>query len=369
MSSTDLTSSEPDDAVLRCQDVRVVFSGGRRLRAKPPVRAVDGVSFDLRPGRTLAVVGESGCGKSSLARALAGVQSFTGRINVEDQDVDPRGNSARPRREAGGEADGAPRAGTPGFGPRVQMVFQDPYASLNPRRTVAFSVAEPMRAQGLRRTEIDARVAELFGLVGLDPDMTMRYPHEFSGGQRQRLAIARSLGADPGVLVCDEATSALDVSVQAQIVNLLVDAQRVQGFAMVFVTHNLAVARQVADDVAVMYLGRFIETGTAAEVFSRPVHPYSAALLSAVPRTSAHRDDESANKLAGDPPDPRDRPPGCAFNPRCSLYQLNGEPEICHTRDPELLAVLSHPGDHRAACHLSAPPTESAARADASQKD
>ena len=351
MSTTDpVSSSELDDAVLRCQDVRVVFSGGRRLRARPAVRAVDGVSFDLQPGRTLAVVGESGCGKSSLARALAGVQAFSGRITVEGRDVDPR-------------------AGTLGLGPRVQMVFQDPYASLNPRRTVAFSVSEPMRAQGLRRTDIDARVAELFGLVGLDPDMAMRYPHEFSGGQRQRIAIARSLGADPAVLVCDEATSALDVSVQAQIVNLLVDAQQAQGFAMVFVTHNLAVARQVADDVAVMYLGRFIEAGTAEDVFSRPVHPYSAALLSAVPRTSAHRDDAQASRLVGDPPDPRDRPPGCAFNPRCSLYQLSGTPEICHTSDPELLAVSSHPDDHRAACHLAAPPIESAAPADASRKD
>ncbi|GGM61887.1 oligopeptide/dipeptide ABC transporter ATP-binding protein [Dactylosporangium sucinum] len=319
-------------AVLRCADVRVVFTPRGLATARADrIVAVDGVSFEVAAGRTLAVVGESGCGKSTLARALVGVQRYTGDITVAQH------RGAERRRP-------------------IQLVFQDPYASLDPRRTIGFSVSEPIRAQGRHsRAETAKRVGELLELVGLDARMSARYPHEFSGGQRQRVAIARALGADPAVLVCDEATSALDVSVQAQIVNLLIDAQRAQGFAMVFVTHNLAVVRQLADDVAVMYLGRFLEVGPAAQVFAQPRHPYSEALLSAVPRTSAIVDEHRQIRLVGDPPDPRNRPDGCHFRPRCRLYQQSGEPEVCRTRSPGLLATRQQEA-HLAACHVTSGP-------------
>lgn len=341
--STDATASVAGPA-LSCDSVRVVFSSSRpRSGRSQGVIAVDGVSFDVAAGRTLAVVGESGCGKSSLARALAGVQRHAGRITVSRQAVSVQSDGPQQsalRMEAHRRL--------------VQMVFQDPYASLDPRRTVGYSISEPIRAQRrVGRAELDARVIELLEMVGLDSQMASRYPHEFSGGQRQRVAIARALGADPAVLVCDEATSALDVSVQAQIVNLLIDAQRAQGFAMVFVTHNLAVVRQLADDVAVMYLGSFVEVGPAEQVFGRPTHPYAQALLSAVPRTSGHRSGERQITLAGDPPDPRDRPAGCHFHPRCWRYQSEGEPAVCRVDAPLLLPVGSAADAHLASCHLT----------------
>jgi oligopeptide transport system ATP-binding protein len=329
---------EPLPASLHCADLGVEFvPRGRKTARSDRIVAVDGVSFDVVGGRTLAIVGESGCGKSTLARALAGVQEHTGQVTVSGAHVGG----------AGANEDALVRP--------VQMVFQDPYASLDPRRTIGFSVSEPLRAQrSLQREEIGHRVSELLELVGLAPEMATRYPHEFSGGQRQRIAIARALGADPAVLVCDEATSALDVSVQAQIVNLLLDAQLARGFAMVFVTHNLAVVRQIADEIAVMYLGRFVEYGTAADIFANPTHPYSQALLSAVPRTSGLPEDYSRVAVVGDPPDPRHRPTGCHFHPRCRLFDESGHPGVCRVRLPMLTPVIGSQ-DHRAACHIAAP--------------
>jgi oligopeptide/dipeptide ABC transporter ATP-binding protein len=270
-------------------------------RASAHVRAVDGVSFEVGAGRTFAIVGESGCGKSTVARLLLRlIEPDAGRIALDGEDL-RAAEGATLRRLRG----------------RIQLVFQDPYGSLNPRMTAGDMLAEPLRLHGtLSAPERAARVAELLSQVGLRADAARRYPHEFSGGQRQRLAIARALAAGPRVIVCDEPVSALDVSIQAQILNLLADLQRRLGLAYVFISHDLSVVRQVATDLGVMYLGRFVETGPAATVFATPRHPYTRALLSAVPVPDpAARGREPA--IGGDVPSPLAPPPGCAFHTRC----------------------------------------------------
>ena len=276
-------------------------------------RAVDGVSFAIDPGETLALVGESGCGKSTTARlALRLIEPTAGTIRFEGQDI---------TRTEG--------AGLRTLRRRMQMVFQDPFASLNPRMTVGQTLDEPLRLHAMGgASERRARVQELLGLVGLPAGHAFRYPHEFSGGQRQRIGIARALAVEPALIVCDEPVSALDVSIQAQVVNLLQDLQARTGVSYLFIAHDLAVVKHVAHRVAVMYLGRIVETGPKGAVFRRPRHPYTRALLAAIPRPDPHRA-RPATVASGDVPSPLAIPPGCRFHTRCPFVI-----DRCREEDP-----------------------------------
>jgi oligopeptide/dipeptide ABC transporter ATP-binding protein len=291
------------------------------------VRAVDGVSFTLARGETLALVGESGCGKSTTARlVLRLIEPTSGSVQFEGQDITalPSGALRRLRR-------------------RMQIVFQDPFASLNPRMTVGDTLDEPLLIHGYGdAAKRKARVTELLQLVGLPPEHIRRYPHEFSGGQRQRIGIARALALEPALVVCDEPVSALDVSVQAQVVNLLGDLQQRLGLSYLFIAHDLAVVKHVATRIAVMYLGRIVETASRDALFERPLHPYTRALLSAIPRP------DPAQKLArqvpgGDVPSPLNPPTGCHFHTRCPFVI-----DRCRTEAPALRAIVP---EHFSACH------------------
>ena len=295
--------------------------GGLLGRRSQRLRALDDVSVAVMAGETLGIVGESGCGKSTLGRALLRLHDVdTGTIRFEGRDITRLGDAAlRPIRA------------------RMQMVFQDPYASLNPRRRVRALLAEPLRVHG--RSGIDARIRELIETVGLAPHHLDRYPHEFSGGQRQRIGIARALALAPRVIVADEPVSALDVSVQAQIVNLFADLRERLGLAYVFIAHDLSVVRQISDRVAVMYLGAVVETGPAETVLHRPAHPYTLALLSAVPGTGRTR-----IVLQGDPPSPIAPPSGCRFRTRCPKAL-----PLCAEERPPLASIGQA---HDVACHF-----------------
>ena len=296
------------------------------LRPKGIVRALNGVGFDLHRGKTLAVVGESGCGKSTLARQLTLIeQPSDGHIILDGVDV------ARAR---GAEHQALRR--------KVQMVFQNPYASLNPRQKIARQLEEPLVINTRQpATEREARVTEMLAVVGLRPEYAHRYPHMFSGGQRQRIAIARAMMLKPDILVADEPTSALDVSIQAQVLNLFMDLQQELQTAYVFISHNLAVVQHVADDVMVMYLGRAVETGPKKTIFSRPLHPYTSALLSASP--SLHtRNRREVIRIQGEPPNPLHPPGGCAFHKRCPHAV-----EQCRQATPELRLLEGR----QVACH------------------
>lgn len=284
--------------------------GGRRLRA------VDGVDLHVDPAETLGIVGESGCGKTTLARIMLKLtQPSAGRIHLLGTDVtDLDTHSMRPHRR------------------HLQAVFQDPMSSLNPRMLVRDIIAEPLRPQGLSGAAMHARAADMLSLVGLPADAATRTPNAFSGGQRQRIAIARALCAEPRVVVCDEPTSALDVSVQAQILNLLADLQQRLGLSLVFVSHNLGAIRHVSHRVAVMYLGRVVEIGPEATIFDTPAHPYTSALLDAVPDPSP--DASPATPLRGDVPNPLNRPNGCHFHPRCPRADAH-----CGIEDPPLAII------------------------------
>ena len=297
-------------------------AGGRMLRA------LDGVSMAIAAGETLGLVGESGSGKSTLGRTLVGLQEPTlGQIRFDGIDTScARGEALQSLRRRRG------------------FVFQDPSAALNPRMTLGDTLAEHLLAQGFRRAEIDSRVTLVLTQAGLSAEFARRYPHEVSGGQRQRAVIARAISTDPDFIVADEPVSALDVSTRAQIINLLRSLQRGRGLSMLFISHDLSVVAHTCRRVAVMYLGRIVEVAPRATLFAAPLHPYTQALLSAVPVADPVR--ERARKrviLAGEPPDPSAPPSGCRFHPRCPRATV-----ICSTEDP---ALVAHGPAHLAACH------------------
>jgi len=303
----------------------------RRARGVGPevLRAVDGVDLTIARGETLGLVGESGCGKSTLGRAIVGLEPPTaGALRYEGEALTARRERAQRR--------------------RIQMVFQDPYSSLNPRMTVRQALAELLRAHRMVPKEaIEARCRELLDLVGLGSRALDAHPRQFSGGQRQRVAIARALALEPELLIADEPVSALDVSVQATVLNLLDELREKLGLTVLLIAHNMAVVRHVSDRVAVMYLGRIVETAATDELFTNPRHPYTKGLLTAVPRLVPGRASESTG-VVGDPPSPVDPPSGCHFHPRCPIAQ---EP-LCSAEDPALATGSSGPA-HVAACHFA----------------
>jgi oligopeptide/dipeptide ABC transporter ATP-binding protein len=304
--------------------------------ARDALRAVDDVTFTVDRGETLALVGESGCGKTTTGRAVVRLlEPSAGRLRFDGLDITSlRGEQLRRLRR------------------RFQIVFQDPFASLDPRKRVGSLIAEPLVIHGLGTSgERKARVAELLETVGLDPGVAGRFPRQFSGGQRQRIAIARALALDPDLVVADEAVSSLDVSVQAQVINLLARLQDERGLGYLFISHNLSIVRHLSDRVAVMYLGVLVEVAPSAELFASPRHPYTVALLSAlpVPDPAVERARERI-VLRGDPPSPRARPAGCRFQARCWLRRRLGDPEVCTTTEPPLADVG---GGHASACHFA----------------
>src|SRR5512135_1819123 len=314
-----------DEVIVRASDIAMDFDVSapwlnRVLERKPRtlLHAVDGVDFEIRRGETLALVGESGCGKSTVARLLVGLYRPTrGAIEIFGERQD--GTTPRSQRQ------------------KLQMIFQDPYASLNPRWRVADIVAEPLRAHGLmtNREQIVARVDELLHQVRLSPADKVKYPHQFSGGQRQRLSIARALATKPEFLVCDEPTSALDVSVQAQVLNLMKDLQREMGLTYLFISHNVAVVHHISDRVGVMYLGRIVELASRRTLFAAPRHPYTRMLLDAIP--DLEMTGRARTPVGGEVPNPLSPPSGCTFHPRCPHVN-----ERCR-REAPVLRLYRHP--------------------------
>jgi oligopeptide transport system ATP-binding protein len=308
---------------------RFPVTGGFLQRVVDHVHAVDGVSFDIAPGETLGLVGESGCGKSTTGRCILRlIDPTSGEVRFEGHDVthldrEKHGSLCRD----------------------MQIIFQDPFASLNPRMTVGAIIAEPMIIHGLLKTakQRDARVIELLETVGLQPDHRRRYPHEFSGGQRQRIGIARALAVEPKLIVCDEPVSALDVSIQAQVINLLEDLQEKFNLTYLFIAHDLSVVEHISNRVAVMYLGRVVEIATAHDLYSNPRHPYTEALLSAVPIPDPSLKRERI-RLQGDVPNPINPPKGCHFHTRCPIRK-----DICSQSAPPLKQGQN---GHWVACHL-----------------
>ena len=324
---------DPKGPLLTTSKLSVTFTVGAafgaRLRKENFVlRAVDGVDLEIERGEALAVVGESGSGKSTLARALTGIAPVAaGEMIFDGQKLAAR-RRGRDRR-------------------RIQMVFQDPYSSLNPRLTVGSMLSELLKVHKVvPRSEVESFSRELLNLVGLSDEALSAYPRQFSGGQRQRVAIARALALRPDLLIADEPVSALDVSVQATILNLLRDLRAELGLTLMLISHNLAVVRHLCDRVAVMYLGRIVEVAPTEELFSNPQHPYTQALLAAIPTLEPGSWDEEP-AITGDPPSPLNIPSGCRFRTRCPLAE-----QICHDQDPELRAGAAS-ARHRAACHFA----------------
>jgi oligopeptide/dipeptide ABC transporter ATP-binding protein len=318
------------EPLLRVKNLKKYFPirGGLLSREVARVHAVDDVTFELREGETLGLVGESGCGKTTLSRALMRlIDSTEGAIRFRGDDITHASRKAlQPLRR------------------EMQMVFQDPFASLNPRKRISQIIGMPLRLHGVERDQVDDRVRELLDRVGLHPEHLNRYPHEFSGGQRQRIGVARALSLEPKLMVLDEPVSALDVSVQAQIINLLDDLQDDFGLTYLFVAHDLSVVRHVSDRIAVMYLGKLMEVSPAEELQNKPIHPYTNALLAAVPIPDP-RENRRRERIvvSGEPPNPIDPPSGCVFHPRCPRAT-----DICREVEPPL---ARYPGGHLAACH------------------
>lgn len=321
------------ETILEAQSVTKEFKvSGGMFGKSGTVHALDDVSLILTAGETLGLVGESGCGKSTLGRCLIRlIEPTNGRIEFAGDDISTLSRSQlRPYRQ------------------QMQMVFQDPYASLNPRRTALEIVQEPLRIAGASAKDGSRRAAELLARVGLSSAYVNRYPHEFSGGQRQRIGIARALALNPQLIVADEPVSALDVSIQAQVLNLLADLQDEFGLTYLFIAHDLGVVRHISTRIGVMYLGQLVELGPADEVYGAPLHPYTEALLSAIPEIDDGRGDRAGKPrerivLAGDVPSPIDRPGGCPFHPRCGYAT-----EVCATQRPPLVPV---DGGRHIACH------------------
>ena len=319
--------------------VKYFPTGSSGLFARPTkeVKAVDNVSFSIDDGKTLGVVGESGCGKSTLARVVTRlIDATSGQVFLDGQDITSlSGHDLRVARR------------------KMQMIFQDPYASLNPRHSVGQIIAAPLHVQGIEPVQgVKTRVQEMMELVGLNPEHYNRYPHEFSGGQRQRIGIARALVLEPKLLVADEPVSALDVSIQAQILNLLENLQTELGLTYMFIAHDLSVVRHIADNVAVMYLGKIVETGPAEAVYAAPRHPYTTALLSAVPVADPTKRGRSGRiRLVGDVPSPVDPPSGCRFRTRCWKAS-----DLCAHMEPPLESAAD---GHAVACHHPMDPVSS----------
>lgn len=334
-SQSDMPANGP---IVSVENVTVTYQGRRLGRRAAPVTAVDGVSLDVRPGVSIGIVGESGSGKSTLAKAIVRVvRVSSGVVRINGVDVTSLPESAiRPLRR------------------HVQMVFQDPYGSLNPRRTVRDTLREPLFVHGLAEgVAAEARVEETLTSVGLSASHANRYPYEFSGGQRQRVAIARALMSEPDLIVCDEPVSALDVSIQAQILRLLHELRQALGIALVFIAHDLAVVASITDEVVVMYAGTVVERGPTLDVLRNPQHPYTVGLVASAPSVRLRQGDQKKRTdvdISGDPPDPGRRTAGCVFAERCWLRRSLGNPPECDTSRPPLREVSE---SQASACHFA----------------
>ena len=329
-----MSASHPGaDVLLQCTDVVKHFpvTSGSLGGGHATVHAVDGVSLQVKQGETLGLVGETGCGKSTLARCIARLYDLTaGTVEFDGRDL--TGLSRRQLRP---------------IRRQIQVIFQDPYGSLNPRRRVGSIIGDPFAIHGIdSRAQRKRRVQELMERVGLNPEHYNRFPSEFSGGQRQRIGTARALALRPKMIICDEPVSALDVSIQAQILNLLADLQAELGLTYIFISHDLSVVRHVSNRIAVMYLGKIVETAPTADLFERTRHPYTRALLSALPAPDPDAADSRERiVLAGDPPSPTNPPAGCRFHPRCPKARND-----CIANDPDLVPRLGDHASHRTAC-------------------
>ena len=332
MPDTATQMNPTNDAILTVRDLKTWFPVRRGVfsRVSAYVKAVDGVNFAVRRGKTLGLVGESGCGKTTVGRTILRlIPATAGSVDFDGIDVfNLDRQSLRALRR------------------RMQIIFQDPFGSLNPRMTVGTIVGEALTVHGIARgAERDRKVRELLERCGLSASYMNRYPHEFSGGQRQRVGIARALALSPELIVCDEPVSALDVSIQSQILNLLDDLQDEMGLSYLFIAHNLAVVEHFSDDVAVMYLGKIVETADAVSIYKNPKHPYTQALLSAVPEPTPQKK-KNRVVLSGEVPSPLNPPPGCAFHPRCPLAT-----DICKQEIPPLIPHTGCGPNHVVACH------------------
>ena len=340
--------------LLKVEHLKQYFPIKTGLFGTTPLKAVDDVSFAIRPGETLGLVGESGCGKTTVGRTLLQLYNPTaGKITFDGEVLFDSGEQYDENGRLKVDANGKPVLGPKvkknmlPYRKQMQMVFQDPYSSLNPRMTVEDIIGEPLDIHKLcaNKKERRERVMELMETVGLNAEHAMRYPHEFSGGQRQRIGIARALAVNPKFIVCDEPVSALDVSIQAQVVNMFEDLQEKLGVAYLFIAHDLLVVHHISDRIAVMYLGSVVELATSDELYANTLHPYSRALLSAVPIPDPEKEAEKKRQIIeGDVPSPINKPKGCAFSSRCPMAC-----EACRQSTPALREIT--PG-HFVACHL-----------------